>query len=91
MLFISHDLRVVRRIADRVAVMKSGEVVEEAATRRCSARLGTAMLGSCFRLCKSCRERRHDALLLFADWHKSGCGRAETAKPARQRRKRGTS
>lgn len=32
MLFISHDLRVVRRIADRVAVMKSGEVVDEAAT-----------------------------------------------------------
>lgn len=32
MLFISHDLRVVRRIADRVAVMKSGNVVDEAAT-----------------------------------------------------------
>ncbi|NOJ21954.1 ABC transporter ATP-binding protein [Vibrio coralliilyticus] len=33
MLFITHDLSIVRRIADRVAVMQSGELVEEAECR----------------------------------------------------------
>jgi microcin C transport system ATP-binding protein len=34
MLFITHDLNIVRRIADRVAVMKDGEVVETGPTAR---------------------------------------------------------
>lgn len=33
-LFISHDLRVVRSLAHRVAVMKAGKVIEHAATER---------------------------------------------------------
>ena len=32
MLFITHDLNIVRRIADRVCVMKDGEIVEEGET-----------------------------------------------------------
>ncbi len=34
MLFITHDLGIVRRIADRVCVMKDGEIVEHGATQR---------------------------------------------------------
>ena len=34
MLFITHDLGIVRKIADRVCVMKDGKIVEESAGRR---------------------------------------------------------
>ncbi len=34
LIFITHDLNIVRRIADRVYVMKSGEVVEEGEVKR---------------------------------------------------------
>ncbi|GAB4270203.1 MAG: ABC transporter ATP-binding protein [Pararhodobacter sp.] len=34
MLFITHDLNIVRRVADRVCVMKSGEIVEHGPTQQ---------------------------------------------------------
>jgi microcin C transport system ATP-binding protein len=36
MLFITHDLGIVRRIADRVCVMKDGKIVEQGNGRRSS-------------------------------------------------------
>jgi ABC-type glutathione transport system ATPase component len=38
MLFISHDLAVVRQLADRIVVLRAGKVVEQAATRDIFAR-----------------------------------------------------
>jgi ABC-type glutathione transport system ATPase component len=38
LLLISHDLAIVRHIADSVAVMHLGLVLETAPTRRCGAR-----------------------------------------------------
>ena len=34
MLFITHDLTIVRKIADRVCVMKDGEIVEQGADQK---------------------------------------------------------
>ena len=46
-IFITHDLGIVRRFADRVAVMRSGEVVETGATRAVFAAPRTPTRGCC--------------------------------------------
>jgi len=49
--FISHNLAVVERLADRVLVMSQGRVVEEADTETLSRRHNTPTLGNCSTRC----------------------------------------
>lgn len=49
MLFITHNLRIVRSIADNVAVMKSGRLVSTALARRCLTHRSTPIRDSCCR------------------------------------------
>ena len=46
-LFISHNLGVVREFADRVYVIYKGRIVEQGPARRCSRRRGIPIRGRC--------------------------------------------
>ena len=56
-LFVSHNLGVIARVADRVAVMYAGEIVEQAPVREISSRTRvTPTLPGCSRAFRSRRE-----------------------------------
>ena len=58
MLFITHDLGIVRKIADRVCVMKEGKIVEQGRSSRCSPRRSIPIRARCSRPSRSPIRRR---------------------------------
>lgn len=70
MLFISHDLAVVGQVADRIAVMRHGEIVETGAAHRILTHPQHPYTQSLLRAAPTMRTRRDTPLL-------AGCERAE--------------
>lgn len=58
MLYITHDLPLLAQIADRLAVMDKGELVESGRPRRCLARPATTILGASSRRSRLLFRRR---------------------------------
>ncbi len=58
MLFITHDLGIVRKIADRVCVMNEGKIVEQGRSRQSSPRRSIPIRGRCSRPSRSRIRRR---------------------------------
>ena len=58
MLFITHDLGIVRKIADRVCVMKDGKIVEEDTSPTSSSRRSIPTRRRCSPPSRACRRRR---------------------------------
>jgi len=58
LLFITHDLGIVRRIADQVCVMNGGKIVEQGRSKRSSPRRNIPTPALCWRPSRSRTRRR---------------------------------
>ena len=59
MLFITHDLGIVRKLADRVCVMQRGKIVEQGKSSACSPRPSILTRERCWLPSRSLIRRRH--------------------------------
>ena len=84
-LFITHDLSVVRKMADQVCVMQAGEVVEPVRSPSCSPTRDIPTLGNCWppnpgraatgkRRCAGSHGRRRSRGLVSAQTGMAGAG-----------------